>query len=63
VISVVVTVQEPAVRSVRLRDLVPDARAVLAGKATFGSVELRATVSEAVVTTFQLASTALTVTL
>src|SRR5437870_12696400 len=40
VISVAVTVQLPAVLLVRLKDLVPETRAVLPGSTAFGSVEL-----------------------
>jgi hypothetical protein len=61
VVSAAVTVPLPAVLSVTENDRVPDERAALAGRTAFGSVALIATVS-LVLTIFQLASTALTVT-
>src|SRR6266571_2720370 len=63
VTSVAVIVQVPDVLLVRLKDLVPETKAVLAGSTAFGSVELRLTRSVMLLTRFQLASTALTVTL
>src|SRR5207245_2947091 len=63
VTSVAVIVQVPDVLLVRLKDLVPETRAALAGSTGFGSVELRLTRSVMLLTRFQLASTALTVTL
>src|SRR5438552_2018360 len=62
VTSDAVTVALPAVFRVTLRVFVPLTRAELAGKLALASLELIATVS-LVLTTFQLASTALTVTL
>ena len=61
VMSVEVKVAEPAVLAVTENVLVPATSAVLAGSVAFGSVEVMPTVSVEV-TTFQLASTALTVT-
>ena len=58
-----VSVHVPAVLLVRDRDFVPEAKAVLDGSTALGSVEVIATVSLTFVTTFQLESTALTVTL
>ena len=63
VTSVAVIVQVPDVLLVRLKDLVPETKAVLAGSTAFGSVELRPTRSVMLLTRFQFASTALTVTL
>src|SRR5207248_100639 len=63
VTSEAVIVQLPSVFSVTLKLLVPAARAVLAGRAALASLEVMPTVSVTVLTTFQLASTALTVTL
>jgi len=60
--SAEVIVQLPTVLSVTLRVLLPLTRAALAGSAAFASLELMDTVSF-VLTTFQLASTALTTTL
>jgi len=60
-LSMAVTVQTPAVRLVMLNDLVPETNAVLAGSTSFGSAELMPTVSVTALTTFQFASTALTV--
>ena len=57
-----VTVALPAVLSVMLKLLVPFTSAALAGKAALASLEVIATVS-LVLTTFQLASTLLTITL
>ena len=62
VTSDAVTVALPAVFSVTLKLLLPLTRAALAGEAALGSLEVIATVS-LVFTTFQLASTPLTVTL
>ena len=62
VTSAAVTVALPAVLSVRLKFLVPLTSAVLAGNTALASVEESATVS-LVFTTFQFASTALTMTL
>src|SRR5438132_4028516 len=63
--SVAVKVQPlvVAVLKVTLRATVPALRAVLAGRAGFGAEEVRPTVSLTVLTTFQFASTAFTVTL
>ena len=61
VASDAVTVALPAVFRVTLKAFVPLTSAALAGMAAFPSVEVMATVS-LVLTTFQLASTALTVT-
>src|SRR5439155_3518 len=63
VISLAVTVALPAVLSVTLRLLVPLTSAALAGAAALPSLEVMPTVWVTLVTTFQLASTALTVTL
>src|SRR5881392_4280839 len=63
VMSLAVKVHVPAVRLVRASDRVPDARAVFAGKTELVSVEVRPTVWVMLVTTFQFASTALTITL
>ena len=63
VTSVPVTVALPAVLSVTLRVLVPATRAALAGKAALASLEVIPTMSVTVLIKFQLASTALTVTL
>src|SRR5215471_15787887 len=60
--SEAVTVELPAVLSVTLNVLLPLTSAALAGKVALASLEVTATVS-LVLTTFQLASTALTVTL
>ena len=60
--SVAVKVFEPAVFGVTERVLVPATSAVLAGRVALASVEVMPTVSVEE-TTFQLASTALTVTL
>ena len=57
-----VSVALPAVLRVTLRAFVPLTRAVLPGRLAFASLEVMDTVSF-VFTTFQLASTALTVTL
>src|SRR4051812_35907495 len=62
VTSVAVKVFEPAVFAVTVKFLVPATSAALAGRAALASVEVIPTVSVEV-TTFQLASTALTVTL
>src|SRR5947207_680824 len=53
----------PRVAGVTPRLFVPEARAAFAGSVALGSLEVRPTVSVTVLTTFQLASTALTVTL
>ena len=58
-----VTVEAPLVWRVTLNDFVPETSAALPGSNAFGSEEVIATVSEALLTRFQLASTALTVTL
>src|SRR6266851_3945223 len=63
VLSLAVTVALPAVFKVTLNVCVPLASAALAGKPALPSDEVIATVSLTVGTTFQLASTALTVTL
>src|SRR5207237_981742 len=62
VMSVAVTVALPAVLSVTLKACVPALRAAFAGKVALLSLEVIPTVS-LVLTRFQLASTALTVTL
>src|SRR5438093_533299 len=62
VTSDAVTVALPAVLNVTLKLFVPPTSAALAGRAALASLEVIATVS-LVLTTFQLASTALTVTL
>src|SRR6266853_4643331 len=63
--SVAVKVQPLAVAvlKVTLKATVPAVRAVLAGRVGFSAEEVRPTVSLTVLTTFQLASTAFTVTL
>ena len=61
--SLAVRVWPPTVLSVTLNVLVPETSAALAGKVALLSEELRPTVSAIVLTRFQLASTALTVTL
>ena len=58
-----VTVALPAVMNVTLKDFVPATNAALDGRTAFTSEEVTATVSVAVFTWFQLASTALTLTL
>src|SRR6266850_227453 len=63
VTSEAVTIWLGAVFKVRLKLLVPAAKAALAGNAALISLELIPTVSVTLVTRFQLASTALTVTL
>src|SRR6266545_2805 len=60
---VAVMVQLPLVQLVRVKDLVPETKAVLVGKMSFVSVQSRPTKSLTMLTTFQSASTALTVTL
>ena len=62
VISVAVTVRLPAVFSVTANVCVPDASAAFPGRVALVSDEVIPTVSVAVVTTFQLASTPFTVT-
>src|SRR5207249_10364482 len=57
-----VNVAVPTVRKVTLKVLVPDERVALAGRVALLSDEVMPTRSAAVLTTFQLASTALTVT-
>ncbi len=57
-----VTVQLPTVRLVTLKDLVPATNAALDGKMALASLEVMAVVSVTLLTRFQLASTALTVT-
>src|SRR3989442_1417376 len=59
--SVAVTVQFPAVRRVTLKFFVPAAKAALAGNVALASVEVIPAVSVMVLTTFQFASTALTI--
>src|SRR6266540_3410745 len=61
--SVAVTVRLPTVFMVTLKVCVPATRAALAGSAALASEEVIPTVSVAVVTVFQLASTALSVAL
>ena len=63
VASLEVTVALPAVLRVILKVLVPEVSAEFAGKVALLSEEVMPTVSLTVVTTFQFASTALTVTL
>ncbi len=63
VTSDAVTVAVPTVRRVTVKVLVPEESVALAGKVALLSDELMATRSAAALTTFQLASTALTVTL
>jgi hypothetical protein len=60
--SVAVTVAVPAVFAVTANALVPDTSAALVGRVAFASVLEIATVGVANATTFQFASTALTVT-
>ena len=63
-LSVAVTVRvPPAVLNFTPKVCVPLARAALDGSAALGSLDVMATVSPAVLTRFQFASTALTVTL
>ena len=62
VTSLAVTVAAPAVLSVTLKDFVPATKAALAGSVAFASLDVMLTVS-LVLTTFQFASTELTVTL
>src|SRR5258708_3314159 len=59
---VAVAVQFPAVLLVRIKVLVPETKAVLAGNTSLGSVVIRPIVL-ALLTTFQFVSTALTITL
>ena len=61
--SVAVNVFEPAVFGVIAKTLLPATSAAFAGRVAFASVELIPTVSVTVLMRFQLASTALTVTL
>src|SRR5438046_10018677 len=61
--SLAVKVLLPTVLRVTLSVLVPETNAVMAGRMALLSEELRLTVSEMVSLRFQLASTALTVTL
>ena len=61
--SVAVSVQVPAVLFVRLNTFVPETKLVFAGRMLFASVQVIPMVSPALLTTFQFASTALTVTL
>src|SRR5438876_3069480 len=63
VMSVAVTVRVPEVLHVTLKVCVPPESAALAGRKAFESEEVIPTVSLTLVTKFQLASTALTVTL
>src|SRR5438477_286138 len=62
VMSLAVTVRLPVVFSVTLKVFVPVTKAALAGNAAFTSLEVIPAVSLTVLTKFQLASTALTVT-
>ena len=62
VMSVAVTVRLPAVLNLTLKVCVPPLRAALGGRAALASLEVMPTVSPTVLTRFQLASTALTVT-
>jgi hypothetical protein len=59
--SFAVTVELPAVRNVTLKDCVPFTSTALAGSVAFASEDVMRIVSVAADTTFQLASTALTV--
>src|SRR5437867_1822393 len=59
---VTVTVKVPAVLKVTLKALVPDTKAASGGSVADASLERIRTVSVTVLTKFQLASTALTVT-
>src|SRR5260370_21014538 len=61
--AVGVTVALPAIFKVTLKARVPPARAALDGRPAFASDEVMPTASVALVSRFQLASTALTVTL
>ena len=61
VVSVAVHVQAPAVLFVTLKFLVPEAKAAFAGSTALASLLVMTIVSVAVLATFQLASTALTV--
>src|SRR5213596_3870401 len=61
--SAAVRVLAPAVRSMTVKVCVPATSVAFGGKVALASEEARPTVSPAVVTVFQLASTALTVTL
>src|SRR6266545_3632381 len=63
VMSLAVSVRVPAVLSVTLKVCVPETSAAFGGNEVFASLEVIPTVSVAVPITFQLASTALTVTL
>src|SRR2546428_60057 len=63
VMSLAVTVALAPVVNVTARVLVPETSGAVAGRMALASLEARPTVSVAVVFTFQLASTALTVTL
>src|SRR5438477_9969701 len=62
VISLAVTVRLPALFSVILKFFLPASNAALAGNVAFTSLEVIPAVSVIVLTKFQLASTALTVT-
>src|SRR5262245_23282131 len=61
--SLAVTVRDPAVANVTLNAFVPETSAALAGRVAALSLEVMPTVSVTDETTFQLASTALAVTL
>src|ERR1043166_83498 len=63
VASVAVTVKLPLVPKETTKLCVPEIRPALSGNSALESLEVMATVSEAVLTTFQLASTPFTVTL
>src|SRR5881392_2029270 len=63
VMLLAVRVQLPTVRKVTLKTLVPATSAALAGRIGFGAEEVIPAISVTVLTTFQLASTAFTVTL
>src|SRR5205823_103194 len=63
VTSLAVTVWLPAVLKITLSVPVPETNAELGGRTAFASEDEMPTVSDALVTTFQLASTALTITL
>ena len=62
VLSVAVRVAAPAVFNVTLKACVPALKAAVAGKVALASLDVMPTVSVTVLTRFQLASTALTVT-
>ena len=63
VTSMAVTVQLPAVLFVSAKDFVPETKAALTGNTSLASLELMLITSAALLTKFQYASTAFTVTL